>query len=341
MNDLGAGQSSGNGQQAVGNAFTTRSIAAWAQQNIRLIAPLLTLVCLVVFFSVVTGKFATWINLVNIMRSSSVLLIAGCGMTLVLLIGEIDLSFANLMTFLSVVMAYLFIEVGVETYYVIPLVLLTGLAMGVMNGACIAYIGIPSFAVTLASMTIFTGANEYITEGRPYFEVPDILYYLGNEQLLGIPWLVYIAVAVTLVFTFVLKFTRFGRQVYMVGGNAESARLSGVNVKNVRLIVFAIMGVTIAVAAMLGTGRLGSTQTGQFESLLIGGIASVVIGGTSLFGGVGGIGHTVVGVLIWFVLRNGLDMMDISIYLKTLLIGVILLMALIFNMLLQKQNARR
>jgi ribose transport system permease protein len=316
-------------------------IAGWVQQNIRLIAPLVTLIFVVVFFSLFTGRFASWINLVNILRSSSILLIAACGMTMVLLIAEIDLSFANLMTFLSIVLAHLFINEGLPPWLVILLVLVLGLGMGVLNGACIAFIGIPSFAVTLATMTIFSGANEYITEGKPYYHVPEILSYLGNERLFGIPWLVYLAGAVALLFAFVLKHTRFGRHVYMVGGNSEAARLSGVNVKMVRFKVYAIMGVTVAVAAMLGTGRLGSTQTGQFDSLLIGGIASVVIGGTSLFGGVGGIGHTVVGVLIWYVLRNGLDLTDISIYLKTLVIGVILLLALIFNMLLQKQNLKR
>ena len=316
-------------------------IAGWVQQNIRLIAPLVTLIFVVVFFSLFTRRFASWINLVNILRSSSILLIAACGMTMVLLIAEIDLSFANLMTFLSIVLAHLFITVGLPPWLVILLVLVLGLGMGVLNGACIAFIGIPSFAVTLATMTIFSGANEYITEGKPYYHVPEILSYLGNERLFGIPWLVYLAGAVALFFAFVLKHTRFGRHVYMVGGNSEAARLSGVNVKMVRFKVYAIMGVTVAVAAMLGTGRLGSTQTGQFDSLLIGGIASVVIGGTSLFGGVGGIGHTVVGVLIWYVLRNGLDLTDISIYLKTLVIGVILLLALIFNMLLQKQNLKR
>ena len=315
-------------------------VRLWARSRIRLIAPLLTLVVLVLFFSLVTERFASWLNFINILHSSAILLIAGCGITMVLLIAEIDLSFASLMTFLSIVMASLYVTAGLSAWLVIPAVFGVALAMGALNGASIAYAGISSFAVTLATMTIFTGANEYITEGKPYYKVPDILYYLGNARLLGIPWLVYLAVAMACFFGFVLRYTRFGRQVYMVGGNAEAARLSGVNVKRIRLLVYVIMGGTAAIAALLGTGRLGSTQSGEFESLLIAGIASVVIGGTSLFGGVGGIGHTIVGVLIWYVLRNGLDMMDISIYLKTLVIGIILLLALFFNTLLQKQQNR-
>jgi ribose/xylose/arabinose/galactoside ABC-type transport system permease subunit len=315
-------------------------ISVWAQNQIRLIAPLMTLIVLVIFFSLVTERFSSWLNFINILHSSSILLIAGCGITMVLLIAEIDLSFASLMTFLSIVMAALYVTAGLPGWLVIPVVFAVGLAMGALNGVSIAYAGIPSFAVTLATMTIFTGFNEYITEGKPYYKVPDILYYLGNERLMGLPWLVYLAVAIAVFFAFVLKYTRFGRQIYMVGGNAEAARLSGVNVKRIRLLVYVIMGATAAIAALLGTGRLGSTQTGEFESLLIAGIASVVIGGTSLFGGVGGIGHTIVGVLIWYVLRNGLDMMDISIYLKTLVIGIILLLALFFNTLLQKQQSR-
>jgi len=313
----------------------------WLNKRIRLIAPIITLLALCIFFSFVAVRFSTTQNLVNILRSSALLIIVCCGITMILLIAEIDLSFANLMTLVSVLTAFLLVELEWSSALIIPSMLILGILFGLINGTCVAYIGIPSFAVTLATMTIFTGASEFITEGRPFFQVPEILYYLGNSSVEGIPILVVLAFAVAGIYHFVLRYTRFGRYIYMVGGNSEAARLSGVNVKRIRVEVFAIAGLTVAVAGMLGLGRLGSTQTGTFESLLIGGIAAVVIGGTSLFGGEGGVGHTIIGVFIWYVLRNGLDLMDISIYLKTMVIGIILLLALIFNLYLQRRSRQR
>jgi ribose transport system permease protein len=309
-------------------------------KHIRIMAPILTLVVLTIFFSFVGVRFATVQNMTNILRNSALLIILGCGITMILLIAEIDLSFANMMTLISVLTSYLLVNQQWPSSLNLPSMLILGILFGLLNGACVAYITIPSFAVTLASMTIFNGASEWLTEGRPFFKVPEILYYLGNESIENIPILVAIAFGIALIFYFVLKYTRFGRYVYMVGGNSEAARLAGVNVKLIRLEVFAIMGLTVAVAGMLGLGRLGSTQTGTFESLLIAGLAATVIGGTSLFGGEGGIGHTIVGVFIWYVLRNGLDLMDISIYLKTMVIGIILLLALIFNLYLQRRSAQ-
>ena len=319
------------------NSFYKASLN-WFNKHIRLFAPIITLLVLVVFFSFVAVRFATIQNLVNILRSSALLIIVGCGITMILLIAEIDLSFANMMTLVSVLTAFLLVELEWSSIFIIPSMLVLGILLGIINGTCVAYIGVPSFAVTLATMTIFTGANEFITEGRPFFQVPEILYYLGNSTLKGIPILVILALCVAAIYHFVLRYTRFGRYIYMVGGNSEAARLSGVNVKRIRVEVFAIAGLTVAVAGMLGLGRLGSTQTGTFESLLIAGIAAVVIGGTSLFGGEGGVGNTIIGVFIWYVLRNGLDLMDISIYLKTMVIGIILLLALIFNLYLQRRS---
>lgn len=309
-------------------------------KHIRIMAPILTLVVLTIFFSFVGVRFATVQNMTNILRNSALLIILGCGITMILLIAEIDLSFANMMTLISVLTSYLLVNRQWPSSLNIPSMLILGILFGLLNGACVAYITIPSFAVTLASMTIFNGGSEWLTEGRPFFKVPEILYYLGNASFENIPILVVIAFVIALIFYFVLKYTRFGRYVYMVGGNSEAARLAGVNVKLIRLEVFAIMGLTVAVAGMLGLGRLGSTQTGTFESLLIAGIAATVIGGTSLFGGEGGIGHTIIGVFIWYVLRNGLDLMDISIYLKNMVIGIILLLALIFNLYLQRRSAQ-
>ncbi len=316
-----------------------RVFREWFSRHIRVMAPFITLILLVIFFSITAGRFASIPNVINILGNSSLLLILCCGITMVLLIGEIDLSFAALMTMVSILTAHFLTVFGLSTSIIIPIVLILGALFGLINGACVAYVNIPSFAVTLATMTIFTGADVFITEGKPYYDVPDMLQYIGNAYIGKVPVLFIVALAIAAIFYFVLRYTLFGRYVYMVGGNREATRLAGVSVKHIQIWVFVIMGVTVAIAGMLGLGRLGSTQCGTFDTLLIGGIAAVVIGGTSLFGGEGGVVNTIIGVLIWYVLRNGLDLMDMSIYIKELLTGIILLLALIFNLYIQKRSA--
>ena len=319
---------------------TYRVLREWIYRHIRVMAPFITLILLVIFFSITAGRFATVQNVINILGNSSLLLILCCGITMVLLIGEIDLSFAALMTLVSILTAHFLTIFGLSTWTIIPMVLILGALFGLLNGASVAYANIPSFAVTLATMTIFVGVVVFITEGRPYYDVPDILYYIGNAYIGKIPVLFIVALSIAVIFYFVLRYTIFGRYVYMVGGNRDAARLAGVSVKHIQIWVFVIMGVTVAIAGMLGLGRLGSTQCGTFDTLLISGIAAVVIGGTSLFGGEGGIVNTIIGVFIWYVLRNGLDLMDMSIYIKEMLTGIILLLALIFNLYIQKRSAK-
>ena len=316
-----------------------RVFREWVSRHMRVMAPFITLILLVIFFSITAGRFASIQNVINILGNSSLLLILGCGITMVLLIGEIDLSFAALMTLVSILTAHFLTIFGLSTWTIIPMVLILGALFGVLNGASVAYVHIPSFAVTLATMTIFVGVVVFITEGKPYYDVPGILYYIGNAYIGKIPALFIVALSIAVIFYFLLGYTIFGRYVYMVGGNREAARLAGVSVKHIQIWVFVIMGVTVAIAGMLGLGRLGSTQCGTFDTLLIDGIAAVVIGGTSLFGGEGGIVNTIIGVFIWYVLRNGLDLMDMSIYIKEMLTGIILLLALVFNLYIQKRSA--
>ncbi len=310
------------------------------RDEVRLIAPIITLVFLVVFFSLFTRSFFSSRNFLNILEQSALLAILCTGVTMVLLVAQIDLSFANQATLVGVVLA-MATGAGYSPWVSIPLCALFGAFIGSLNGFFTAYRGVPAFMTTLAMLQITDGYAIYLTGGRPLFSVPPILDFLGNRRIGPVPNVLIVGVLVIVVAHFVLTYTRLGRYIYMVGGNEEAARVSGVNVKLITSVVFLLCGFTAALYGLLATGRLGSAQPGTFASVMVDGLAGVVLGGTSLFGGVGGVKYTLVGVLIYVVLSNGLNMMSIDIYIKTFVTGVVLLFAVVFNVYLQQLASER
>jgi len=202
-----------------------------------------------------------------------------------------------------------------------------------------SYVRVPSFMATLAMYQIAYGVAHYISKAIPVFSVPPVFSMLGNKSLGFVPWVLVCAVVVMGGAHFVLKYTRFGRYVYMTGGNREAARVSGVNTRMVMTAVFVIAGFTSGFGGMIGIGRLGVAYDNSLNARLIDGIAAVVLGGTSLSGGQGSILNTVIGVLIWTSLGIGLNLMNISIYIRDLVRGIILLIALVFNIIVQRSVA--
>jgi ribose transport system permease protein len=190
--------------------------------------------------------------------------------------------------------------------------------------------------MTLAMMQIAAGICALLVRGQIAYAVPDVVSTLGAGSIGPIPWIVAVLAVFLLAGHVVLTYTRFGRYVYMTGGNREAAEYSGVNVKLVLGAVMVISAVCSGVAGMLGVAHFGSAQQNEFDGYLLDAIAAVVVGGTSLFGGRGGIPNTIVGLLVLGVLNNGLDHVQIDPFLKILIRGLILLAALIINVYAQK-----
>ncbi|MFN8490318.1 MAG: ABC transporter permease [Caldilineaceae bacterium] len=325
-------------------------LTSWVRRRARDLAPFATLVVLVVFFSVSSDSFLNLINLRNILAQVSTLAVVSTGITFVLLCGEIDLSIAAVATMTGVVAAGLFgkgLRLG-ETLYIggglsfaggllavlVGALFATGL--GVLNGWSATRIGLPSFMATLATMQIATGLGQFFTKGEIVYTLAPMLKYLGGEYLgQQDPWrlpVVIIVGAVALIIGhFVLTYTKFGRYVYMTGSNREAARLSGINTQKIVASCLAISAFSAGLAGMLNTGRLGSAQGYGLEDMLLDSISAVVLGGTSLFGGEGGIKNTLIGLLIFGVLSNGLNQLQLDIYVRLWVRGVILLVALIIN----------
>jgi ribose transport system permease protein len=308
---------------------------------------LVTLIFLVAVFAIMSPSFVSMGNLGNILRQISVTAIMASGLTFVILCAEIDLSFAAIANTTGIVVAFFTLQESYVNIANVPLpglfatlfAIVTCILLGLVNAYGITKIGIPSFIMTLAMMQIAAGVSALLVRGQIAYAVPDLIRTLGAGNILGVPWIVIVAAIFLLVGHIVLTYTRFGRYIYMVGGNREAAEFSGVNVKLVIGGAMVVSAFCAGVAGMLGVAYFGSAQQNEFDDYLLDGIAAVVVGGTSLFGGRGGIPNTIIGLFVLGVLNNGLDHIDIDSFLKVLIRGLILLVALIINVYAQKLRA--
>jgi ribose transport system permease protein len=325
-------------------------LGSFLRGQMRNIAPFATLIVLLVFFGVASPSFATLDNAANILVQISVAGVIAVGLTFVILCAEIDLSVAAIANATGIVVAYFTLQesyvnianVPLPAVAAIVLALLSCAFLGLVNAVGLTVVGIPSFIMTLAMMQIGAGICALLVRGQIAYAVPGFVAAMGAGSVEGIPWIIIVLAVFLIVGHVVLTYTRFGRYVYMVGGNREAAEYSGVNVKLVLGAVMVISAVCSGVAGMLGVAHFGSAQQNEFDGYLLDAIAAVVVGGTSLFGGRGGIGNTIIGLLILGVLNNGLDHVEIDSFLKILIRGLILLGALIINVYVQavRENER-
>jgi ribose transport system permease protein len=311
-------------------------LRTWLRRRARDLAPSITLLALLIFFSATTDSFLGIINLRNILAQVATLAVVSTGITFVLLCGEIDLSIAAVAMMAGVIASTLFGVTGMPGILAVVLGALAAAGLGLLNGVTVTRIGLPSFVATLASMQIASGLAQYVTRGNIVYTVPPTLKFLGSAYLgstdpFRLPVVVLAGAASLLLGHVTLQYTRFGRYVYMTGSNREAARLSGINVRTIVSACLAICGGAAGVAGMLNAGRLGSAQSYGLDDMLLDGVSAVVLGGTSLFGGQGGMKNTAMGLLIFGVLNNGLNQLQLDIYIRLWVRGVILLLALILN----------
>ena len=319
------------------------SLKHFLRDQLRNIAPVFTLLALVVFFTVASPSFLTLDNAANIFSQVSITGIIAVGLTFVILTAEIDLSVAAIANAVGITVAYFTLQPDYVNIANLPmsgaiaivLTLLSALAFGLLTAFGVTRIGIPSFIMTLAMMQIANGVSALLVRGQIAYSYPDLVTYLGSQSIYGVRWSIIVLLVFLLVAHIVLTYTRFGRYVYMVGGNREAAEYSGVSVKTIVAAVMVISAMCSGIAGMLGVAYFGSAQQNQFDTFLLDAIAAVVVGGTSLFGGRGGIGNTIIGLLVLGVLNNGLDHIQIDSFLKILIRGLILLAALIINVYAQ------
>lgn len=295
---------------------------------------------LCLYLSLTNAAFFTSTNLTNVLLQASILAIASFGLTFVILAGELDLSAGTGSALASVIAAQVIVATGSITLGLLAAAAF-GLLLGLVNGVLVTAIEVPSFIATLGTFIIAQGVALFLTNGGVVAGLPDGIGSFSASSLFGIPSLVWATAVVFLVLFFLQRQTTFGIRVLAVGGNREAARLSGVPVNRIRLLVFLIAGVTTALAGLALLARVQSGQPNANQTLALEAIAAVVVGGTSLNGGRGSIVRTLWGVLLIAVLRNGLDLLGIAEDLKQVVIGIVFIVAASVDFVRRQVTRRR
>jgi ribose transport system permease protein len=288
-----------------------------------------------------SDNFFTINNGWNVMRQIAVNVCISVGMTLVILTAGIDLSVGSVLALCGAITAGL-LKYGIELpsaslfigFTLLGAVLaglLTGTILGLFNGWTITKFKVPPFVATLAMLTIARGLTMLWTKGHPISNLGTGFAYFGTGWLLGIPVPVWIAAIVVLLAVFITQKTKLGRYIYAIGGNENAAKLSAINIKRVKITVYAIAGALAALGGLIITSRLDSAQPNAGASYELDAIAAVVIGGTSLSGGKGSIWGTVLGAVIIGVLNNGLVLLDVSPFWQQVVKGAVILLAVIID----------
>lgn len=297
----------------------------------------IALLVLCLFLSFATDGFLTSLNLLNVGRQISLLGIMAVGMTFVLIAGEVDLSVGSTYAFSGLATGMLIIA-GWALLPAIGAGLLTGVAIGLINGVLSTYGRLPSLIATLGMLSIVRGAALILTNGQPVTvnlrngALPEVLQtfsFMGQGYLFSvIPMQLVFFVVIAVLAWLVLSFSNFGFRVYAVGGSAKAARVSGISVNKVKISAFILMGVLAAFAGILSMAFLPSGQAGRTGvGLELDVIAATIVGGASLSGGEGTILGTILGVLIIGVMRNGLVLMGVSPFVQELMIGLVIIIA--------------
>jgi ribose/xylose/arabinose/galactoside ABC-type transport system permease subunit len=306
----------------------------------RQLGTLFGLIGLCALLTVLTPHFLTVSNLLNVTEQTTINAVIAVGMTFVILSAGIDLSVGSIVALTGVVLGSA-LHSGVPVPAAILLSLTTGAVCGLLNGLLITRGGLPPFIATLGMMSIARGVALLFTDGRPISGFSAGFREISTGRPLMIPAPVLVMIVVYVTAHFVLTRTTFGRYVYAIGGNEEATRLSGVRVGFHKTMVYAVSGVTSAVAAVTLTARLNSAQPIAGMMYELDAIAATVIGGTSLLGGSGTLVGTLIGALIMGVLRNGLNLLGISSFLQQVVIGGVIIAAVLVDSLLNARSQRR
>ena len=299
-----------------------------------------------IFLSFASEYFLTTRNILNVLRQTSINGILAIGMTFVILTRGIDLSVGSLVALTGVVSASLATTSSTAmvaggpypVIFALSAGVLVGAACGAFSGLAVARFNVPAFVATLGMLSAARGLTLLYAGGRPVPALTPEYRWIGTGDILGIPLPVIILALVFLISWWTLNYTRFGRHIYAAGGNPHAAKVSGINVSWIKLNVFIISGVLSGIAGMVLAARTGSALTQAGIAYELDAIAAVVIGGTSLMGGVGRVTGTLIGALLFGVMNNGLDLMGVQSYFQQVIKGMLIIAAVMLDQSKNKQE---
>ena len=286
---------------------------------------LLATILLIIVFSILSPYFLSLTNFVNIFRQSAPLAMVALGITIVIISGGIDLSVASNISLCSVILAMLIKNAGMPFLISIILVFVLGILLGLFNGFLINILKIPPIIATLATAMTYSGIAFTITQGYSInLPVENIIRYLGSGKIWLIPVSIILVVIVYFIIQLILQNTGFGRIIYGLGGNVEAVYLSGISVRKYTFIIYMVCGFFAAFASILLTARVANGHPNNGGGMEMDAIAAAVLGGTSIYGGVGNVWGTLVGVLTMTIILNGLNLLNINPYIQVIVKGLVL-----------------
>jgi len=283
---------------------------------------------MVVVFTAINPRFLSWINVFNLMRQSSILLIVATGITFVILMGAIDLSVGAIVTFVAISSAVLIRDFGFSAAAIVFAASAMGALCGVLNALLVLRLRIPSFVATLSTMTIIGGISTWISGGvNVFFRSPDLTWVASGAMIGRIPNSGILALLIFAFASFIGARSHFGRSLFAIGGGGVTARLSGIDVLRTKAIAFIASGTLCGIAGLLLVARTSTGTARMGDDLLLQAIAAVVMWGTALSGGSGGVHRTLIGVLVIAVLQNGLNIAGVHTYIQIMVTGLIVILA--------------
>ncbi|MGB9751351.1 ABC transporter permease [Roseiflexus castenholzii] len=298
----------------------------------------LAVLFLFVLFSLSNPSFLTSFNLFNISRTAALFVFIALGQAIVIVAGGMNLSLGAIGGLTVVVAGWCMDTMGWSPWVGVSLALLTGMLCGMFNGFIVVKIRLNSFVVTLASLFIFTGLIQGISQGFPYSNIPKEFTILGRGDFIGIPYLLLLALVVLMVMEYVFKFRIVGRHLLATGGNPEAARLSGIRTDRVIFLSHTLSGLFAAIAGLLWVSRMGSAQPSTGADWLIISFAVAIIGGTALNGGAFSALGILASALLLTLIRNGLIMLNVNVYFEQTFLGLIVLLAVSIESIRQALN---
>lgn len=316
------------------------SVLGYFKDNIGIIIALLAMSIFLIVFPTTRTTFLTSKNVFNILRQNASNLFLATGMTMVIILGGIDLSVGSVIALTGCVAAGCVMNLGLPEAVAFLIAILIGAVVGMFNGFVICKTAIPPFIVTLASMNITKGIALVYTQGSPIRCMNDAFKFPGAGYIGKIPTPVILMIIVFVIACLIVNRTQLGRHIYAVGGNAQAAQFSGINVSKVKFIVYAYTGVMAGIAGVVIASRLYSGQPTAGDGAEMDAIAAVVVGGTSMSGGSGKLGGTLIGVLIIGVLNNGLNLLGVDSNWQYIVKGLVILLAVYVDFLRNRKAGR-
>ncbi|GFI07819.1 MAG: ribose ABC transporter permease [Lachnospiraceae bacterium] len=315
-------------------------IVRYFKDNIGIIIALLVMCIFLVVFPTTRATFLTPKNVFNILRQNASNLFLATGMTMVIILGGIELSVGSVIALSGVVAAGCVINFGLPEIVGFLAAIGVGALVGMFNGFVICKTDIPPFIVTLASMNITKGIALVLTGGSPIRCMTDTFKFPGAGYVGPVPTPVILMIIVFIIAAFMINRTQLGRHIYAVGGNAQAAKFSGINVQKVKFIVYTYTGIMSGIAGLVVASRLYSGQPTAGDGAEMDAIAAVVVGGTSMSGGSGRLGGTLIGVLIIGVLNNGLNLLGVDSNWQYIVKGLVILLAVYVDFIRNKKAGR-